>query len=111
MMKVITFNQIIGFHCWPDAPEKYSYLSDLHRHVFFIRCKFDVLHTDREIEINDMQERIEKAIRERFNYSEGHIVYFGGMSCEDIAFWCIKEFGCTECEVLEDGFGGAYVRL
>ena len=109
-MQVITHNQIIGFHCWPSAPDEYSYLKDIHRHVFVIRCRFDVEHSDRDIEINDMQDRIEYEIKRHFGSYEAKGVDFGVCSCEDIAMFCINTFGCCECEVLEDGFGGAYVR-
>ena len=107
--QIITHNQIIGFHRWPGAPEKYAYLSDWHRHVFVIRCWFDVSHSDREIEINDMQDRIERDVKNVYGTANG-VIDFQGMSCEDIANWCIGVFGCVECEVLEDGFGGAHVR-
>lgn len=110
MMQIITSNQIIGTHCWPYAPEKYSYLANEHRHIFFIRCWFDVSNYDREIEINHMQDIIENQIKRDFGYREGTGADFVGMSCESIAEYCIKTFHCSACEVLEDGFGGAYVR-
>jgi len=107
---VITHNQIIGCHCWKNAPEHFAYLRDLHRHVFAIRCKFLVTHTDREIEINQMQEVIAAHFEKNFERRAGLSgLYFGSMSCEDIAKYCIERFGCEECEVLEDGFGGALV--
>ena len=111
MMQVITFNQIVGFHKWPDAPEQYAYLKNSHRHVFFIRCWFDVTDSDREIEINDMQSEVERKIKSRFGRDHENYVCFGGMSCEEIALYCCAELGCAACEVLEDGFGGAYVRV
>lgn len=106
---IVTHNQIIGVHCWQAAPDEFAYLRNLHRHVFTIRCKFEVSHTDRQIEINNMQEYIEGFIRDHFPvHGMGLGVDFGGMSCEDIALFCTENFGCVECEVLEDGFGGAY---
>ena len=110
MIQVITSNQIIGTHQWRNAPEKFSYLVNEHRHVFYIRCWFDVTDADREIELNDKQWIIEKGIKHDFGYKRGTGVNFGGMSCEQIAEYCINTFGCSACEVLEDGFGGAYVR-
>lgn len=108
---VLTHNEIIGCHCWESAPEKFAYLRDAHRHVFVIRCKFLVSHTDREIEINEMQDIIEAHFKKAFERRAGLSgLYFGTMSCEDIARYCIEQFGCEECEVLEDGFGGANVR-
>ena len=107
--QIVTYNNIIGSHCWKNAPEKYAYLRDLHRHVFVIRCKFSVTHSDREIEINDMQDIIDVHFKQAFEMGNAGL-NFGNMSCEDIARYCIERFGCEECEVLEDGFGGAYVR-
>ena len=63
-----------------------------------------------EIELNDKQWIIEKVIKHDFGYKRGTGVNFGGMSCEQIAEYCINAFNCSACEVLEDGFGGAYVR-
>lgn len=107
---VITSNKIDGMHCWKDAPEKFNYLKNEHRHIFYIRCWFSVTDTDREIEINEQQSIIERAVKKHYGNAIGTGAYFGGMSCEDIARWCIEQFGCVACEVLEDGFGGAYVR-
>lgn len=104
VMQIVTYNQIVGFHYWKNAPEEFSYLKNNHRHVFKIRCWFNVTHSDREIEINDMENKIEEKIKDDFNYQ------FENFSCEDIARYCIETFDCESCEVLEDGFGGAYVR-
>ena len=106
--QIVTCNQIIGHHFWLKAPDEYGYLRNSHRHVFVIRCKFSVEHTDRQIEINDMQNIIEQHFKKAFAAIYDGID-FGNMSCEDIATYCINTFGCDECEVLEDGFGGANV--
>lgn len=112
MIGIITHNEIIGSHYWKDAPVQYAYLRNLHRHVFTIRCKFEVSHEDRDIEINHTQDIIQDAIEAEFGEGAdiGAGINFEGMSCEQIAQWCINEFNCIECEVLEDGLGGAYVR-
>ena len=111
MMQIITFNQIIGCHNWPGAPERYAYLRNTHRHVFHVRCWFYVDHSDRQIEINDMQQIIEYEFTKKWSLKgEGKGFQFGAMSCEDIAKWCVDTFECEACEGMEDGFGGAYVR-
>lgn len=51
-------HQVIGFHCWPDAPEQRSYLADIHRHVFHITAKMEVYDSDREIEFHDFLDHI-----------------------------------------------------
>lgn len=105
--QVITYNQVVGFHFYPDAPTSCAYLSDRHRHMFTIRCKFKVSHNNREIEINTMQEKIEDTLQEEF----GSPCEFGSYSCEDIAQWLINRFpNINEAEVLEDGFGGSVIQ-
>lgn len=109
MIQVITSNKIAGTHYWKDAPQVFKYLSYTHRHIFYIRCWFDVAHSDRQIEIIEKQRQIESGIKMKFGV-DAIGVMFRGMSCEDIAKFCISEFGCVKCEVLEDGEGGAVVR-
>lgn len=101
---VNTYNEIIGFHYYPDAPNFCSYLGHKHRHVFVVRCKFLVSHSNRDIEINDMQERIESFLVGKY----GTPCDFGSMSCEQIAEVLIRNFSyMVESVVLEDGYGGA----
>lgn len=47
--EVITYNEIQGFHCWPDASRNVAYLASQHRHMFVIRCRAEVSHNEREI--------------------------------------------------------------
>lgn len=102
--EVITYNQIEGFHRYPDAPEFCNYLEARHRHIFVIRCRFTVTHCNREIEINAMQRAIEGYLYDRFNYP----CEFGELSCEHIAEELLSHFaGMVSAEVLEDGYGGA----
>lgn len=102
--KVITYNAIEGFHRYPDAPAFCGYLVNLHRHIFVIECRFKVSHNEREIEINDQQQKIGQAIEDKF----GRPANFGGVSCESIAEWLLVRFpNMDSCKVLEDGYGGA----
>lgn len=101
---VETFNCIEGFHYYPNAPKICEYLSNNHRHMFVIRCKFEVSHNEREIEINTMQNEIQLALWEEFNAP----CQFGDMSCESIAEWLLLHFNnMCYVKVLEDGYGGA----
>lgn len=105
--KVITYNQLIGFHSYPDAPASCAYLSERHRHVFTIRCEFKVSHNNREIEINTMQEQLAGTLQEEF----GSPCEFGSYSCEDVAQWLLNRFPeMSETKVLEDGFGGSVIQ-
>lgn len=106
MIEVITHNLIEGYHRWKDAPESVDFLRSRHRHIFHIRCWFEVSHEDRELEIIMTQWQIEDFLKGRY----GAVCEFGEMSCEAIAREIMEYFGATEVEVLEDGFGGAHVR-
>lgn len=102
--EVITYNAIEGFHRYPDAPGFCDFLGKRHRHVFVIRCRFEVTHNEREIEIIEQQRKIDNAIGIRF----GKPAEFGDLSCESIAEFLIDSFdNIVEVEVLEDGYGGA----
>lgn len=104
-IEVITYNIIQGFHHYPNAPKFCEYLKERHRHLFHITCKFLVSHNNREIEINEMQNKIEKYLKAKF----GNICEFGKRSCEDIAQELLNEFECSEVTVLEDNYGGAKI--
>lgn len=101
---VNTYNEIIGFHYYPDAPEFCSYLSNTHRHVFIIRCSVEVSNKNREIEINELQLSIEEYLKSAFGYP----CQFGYLSCEMIAEFLMQHFQkFSSVQVLEDGYGGA----
>ena len=103
--RVITCNEIEGLHYWYNAPLQQGYLKYPHRHIFEIRCQFEVAHSDRDIEIIKKQNEIYEYIENRFRRPAD----FAKMSCEMIAEMIIRQFGCVSCEVLEDGKGGAIV--
>ena len=106
---VKTYNEIAGFHRWPDAPEHLKFLSYPHRHIFHIITTFSVSHNDREIEIIETQNEIEDYVRSCYTDEETGDINFESMSCEMLATHILTEFGATKCEVLEDGKGGAIV--
>ena len=95
-----------GVHNWEDCNlEEVMYLKHPHRHTFYITCKKEVNHDDRDIEIIMFKAEI-------LNYLEsvygGH---FGGMSCEMIAKDLLEEFNLHYCQVLEDNENGAEINL
>ena len=102
---VETYNEIEGFHYWPNASGNEKYLSYKHRHIFTIRCRFWVSHNDREIEFNSRQNEIEDFLVNSF----GRPCQFGAFSCESLAQAIMDYYGdcCISCTVLEDGNGGA----
>ena len=101
---VETYNEIEGFHYYKDAPDFCSYLRSRHRHIFVIRCKFIVSHKNREIEINHVQNDIERYINSEY----GKPCEFGNMSCEMIGEMLLNKYSALKSvQVLEDGYGGA----
>lgn len=102
--EVLTYNVIEGLHNYPDAPKEVDFLSYAHRHVFIIRCRAEVTHNEREIEIIMEQDKIKEKLCNTF----GTPCNFGAMSCESIAQFLLQEFKeLSYVEVLEDGYGGA----
>lgn len=106
MIQAITHNLIEGYHRWDKAPGRVAFLRSRHRHIFHIRCWFEVSHEDRELEIIMTQWQIEDFLKGKY----GKVCEFEGMSCEAIAREIMEHFGAVKVEVLEDGFGGACVR-
>lgn len=103
---VETYNLIEGFHHWLTAPYEYAYLRQEHRHMFEIRCRFEVSKEDRQIEINYMQYKIALALQKEF----GSPMQLDSRSCEHLAHWLLEHFawdGMVQATVLEDGYGGA----
>lgn len=102
-LEVIAKCRAVGFHRWADAPDEFGYLRDRHRHEFTVECRADVSGPDREIEVNDLKQRVETYLHDRY----GEPCEFGGMACEHIAAELLEAFGLSSCEVLEDGLNGA----
>lgn len=104
---VLTYNEIEGIHYWENAISPVEFLKHPHRHVFVIKCQFEVTDDDRQIEIIIQQNKIKDYIEKKFGYP----ALFKNMSCEMIAKDIILNFkNCSICEILEDGYGGAKVR-
>ena len=106
MYYIVCRVEIEGYHYWLNAPDYCEYLKNEHRHKFCITAKFDVSHSDREVEINDQSEKIRKYLIENYFYP----CQFEGRSCEMIAEEICKKFGAFDVEVLEDGVNGGGYR-
>lgn len=116
---VVSF-QVAGLHYWPDIPltkdgdegisplDKVSFLRHHHRHVFYITCKKQVAHNDRDIEIIMLKRKIQSHLEFQYHSNEmGGDLNFNRMSCEDIAEYLINKFDLDYCKVLEDNENGA----
>lgn len=96
----------IGLHHWKDCDlQEVEYLKNLHRHTFYITCKKEVTHDDRDIEIIMFKEEIINYLDSVYNGN------FGTMSCEMIARDLLEEFKLNYCKVLEDNENGGEVIL
>ena len=102
--KIITHNEVEGFHYYPNAPIKADFLRHRHRHLFIVVGEASVSHNEREIEIILAQREIEDSLYEKF----GKPCEFRDMSCESIAEWLLNKHSWLDnVKVLEDGYGGA----
>ena len=104
---------IEGVHCWPHAkivfPEV-SYLSDLHRHIFVIRCKAAVTHLDRDKEFICETHEVIDYLTNKYWDNQKRCLNFEHKSCEMLATEILQEFELDECSVFEDDENGAIVE-
>lgn len=111
-MQVYVYCQtrFIGFHRWPDAPEKVKYLKSLHRHEFRVRVVVQVNHNNRDVEFITLKEQVNEALH---CLSEG--CFTESSSCEFMASELADElhhkhkYTVYSVEVSEDGENGALV--
>jgi hypothetical protein len=106
--KIFITTQFEGLHCYPKAPEEVSYLRNMHRHIFKVKCTIAVQHNDREIEFILFKTKINEFLNKKYNVHAD--------SCEDIALeialYLINMYDrWVEVEVSEDGENGAIVTL
>jgi len=127
MLKLKIKFSIPGFHYWKNAPKQYDYLRNLHRHNFYWEIIIETTN-DREIEIISFNDRVQRLLKQEFNFLSGNMIvktnpshiydleslYFGGKSCEAIAqdtYDLIKQhyndIKIKQIAVLEDNENGA----
>lgn len=109
-INIIVSLQVEGIHCWPECPiEEVSFLRDPHRHTFFIECKKEVNHTDRDVEIIQLKHKMVDFLGDNYFCHRAKTHLFNRMSCEDIALILVRNFDLNSCSVLEDNENGAEV--
>lgn len=110
--KIVVRLQIEGLHCWPAAKEVFpevGFLSDPHRHIFFIELKKQVYHDDRDIEFIMFKRDVQDYLYKKYYDNDKRCYYFSNMSCEMIAKELLREFSCDFVSVFEDNENGAEV--
>lgn len=102
--------QFVGFHQYIDAPEEVAFLRSLHRHLFLVSVKIQVIDLNRELEFFIVQRKVKEIISEY----EGQATQTE--SCEMIAEFILtrieKQYPNREIEVSvsEDGEDYAIVN-
>ena len=107
--------QIEATHNWPGVVnqpglENVHFLKDEHRHIFYITCKKEVVHADRQVEIIMFKRNILNYLQDRYYHNGLGYHALGSMSCEMLATELFKVFDLSYCEVLEDNENGGIVE-
>ena len=111
---VIAKLELEGLHNWPDAKKVFpevAFLSDIHRHKWYITAKKKVNHDDRDIEFIMFKRDIEEYLRSKYYKEDYRSHFFGAKSCEMLATEILDLFGCCYVSVFEDNENGAEVYL
>lgn len=107
--QIIVRLQLEGVHCWPECDvEGVEFLKHPHRHIFFIECKKEISHNDRDIEIIKLKRSIQDYMTKKYAIND-ITCEFGRKSCEDLAEEILNAFDLNYCSVLEDNENGAEV--
>ena len=102
---IIVKLQVDGIHCWPAAKEVFpevSFLSDPHRHMFYITCKLGVNHDDRDREFIMFKRDILEYLGDKYYDKKSRTHQFGSHSCEMLARELMHNFNLKYCSVFED---------
>jgi hypothetical protein len=109
MLQIVVRFQFEGWHRWPKAPPKHSYLSHPHRHMFHVEARKTVTDVDREIEIIEFKRNMYLYCSGEWGTDDSGAVHdaVSSDSCETIAKDLCERFALDSCVVLEDGENGA----
>jgi len=111
---IIAKLELDGIHNWPDAhhiaPEV-GFLSNMHRHKWYITAKKQVHHDDRDVEFIMFKRDIEEYLRSNFYSHTARTHEFGSTSCEMLAREILEQFDCCYVSVFEDNENGAEIIL
>lgn len=109
---IVVTLQIEALHNWPEAktviPEM-GFLSDLHRHLFFVTAKKTVSHNERDVEIIQFKRELINYFHRNYFDKGINIHNFGARSCETLAQDLMDAYDLDYCQVLEDNENGAEI--
>jgi hypothetical protein len=108
MMEIFITTEFVGLHKWDNAPEKVSFLRNLHRHIFKVKVWFKVNHNNRDLEFFLMKEKIENRLEQTLKAINYENIGSCETLCENISTFDNK---ITKVEVSEDGENGAILTL
>ena len=111
---VIAKLEIEGMHNWPGAKDVFpevAFLSDMHRHKWFITAKKEVFHDDRDVEFIMFKRDIIDYLSEEYYNNDTRTHEFGAKSCEMLAKEIMESFNCNYVSVFEDNENGAEVYI
>ena len=81
---VYSYVQVEGLHKWGNCPiDEVSYLRDLHRHTFHIKCYKTVYHDDRDIEFIQFQHTVKDYLQKYFDPT-ANCLNFGNFNAKSI---------------------------
>jgi hypothetical protein len=102
---IVIQTQFEALHCWPECDiEGVEFLKNTHRHIFHVKMKWRVSHTDRNIEFIQKKREVNLFLSS-FNGQD-----LGRKSCEDIALILSDQFkDCVFISVFEDAENGVEV--
>lgn len=111
LTQVIAREVIEGLHYWGGCDiEEVFYLKFPHRHRFNVIAMKSVSHNDRDVEFIKLSHEIREYLNKKYYDEQLRVINFGSQSCEMIARELFIQFKLDNCEVNEDGEGGAIVR-
>lgn len=108
---IVVKHQFEALHRWENMPKDHpmQFLSDYHRHIFHIVCKWEVSHNNRDLEFfvqkQKMVECCDRILQE--NSSSDCPLPKLNLSCEMIAEVLLKQLECSFVSVFEDDENGA----
>ena len=111
---VIAKLELEGMHNWPGAKDVFpevAFLSDMHRHKWFITAKKEVFHDDRDVEFIMFKRDIIDYLLEEYYNNDTRTHEFGAKSCEMLAKEIMESFNCNYVSVFEDNENGAEVYI